>query len=124
MPLRKRYKLLLDEGLSPCQSFPKLNRLHDLKHLVSDYGLGGASDSQVCKLAENDSRMIVVFNIKHFLPLAKNKVIPSIISLSPNLKNKDIDLKIIKLLKKLTPHKTKGFLFRLSKEGVEEECII
>ncbi len=31
MPLRKRYKLLLDEGLPPCSSFPTLNSLHDLK---------------------------------------------------------------------------------------------
>lgn len=117
MPLHKRYKLLLDEGLPPCSSFPNLNNLHDLKHIALDFDFGGASDNRVYKLAEKESRIIVVFNIKHFLPLVKSKNMPSIISLSTNLRNKDIDLKLCKLLSSLKPSEAKGYLISLSNFG-------
>lgn len=79
----KRYKLLLDEGLHLPNSYPKLNNLHDVLHIVNTKNKG-KSDKIIFQIAEKEGRLPVVFNTKHFKPLiTKNSM--SVIALSTNL---------------------------------------
>ena len=97
----RRFKLLLDEGLPRKESFPNLNNLHTIRHINHDLKKSGSNNTDVYKLVnEKDFDLVVVFNTKDYLPLLeKDKA--SIISLSTNLTNKQIDLKLCKLLREI-----------------------
>ena len=110
-----RHRLLLDEGVHLPQSYPNLNKLHDLLH-VFQANLKGSNDEKIFGYAKRDSRMVVVFNIKDFKKFIKPDS-PTIISLSTNLSDKQADLKICKALKKLKPSQTKGHLLSISMSG-------
>lgn len=112
-----RYKLLLDEGLPPKERFSVLNNFYSVKHIYHDIGKGGSKDPVVYKIAEKGKYMVVVFNTKDFKPLIEEKK-PSVISLSTGLSNKQIDLKLCSLLKKMKHHEQKGHLISVSNEGV------
>ncbi len=53
-PRHLRIKLLLDEGLPPRQSFPKLNAIANLVHIKHDLKRPGAPDRELYALATND----------------------------------------------------------------------
>lgn len=112
-----KYKLLLDEGLSFPKNYPVLNSYHNVKHIVHDYRLSGISDKRVYAVAIRESRLMVVFNRKDFRPLIKETT-PSVISLSPNLTNKETDLKICKMLRSLSSTQNRGCLISISKSGI------
>lgn len=112
-----RYKLLLDEGLPPKDRFPTLNNLHTVKHIKHDLKKGGAKDHVVYNIAEKGKYIVVVFNTKDFEPLIYDRR-PAVISLSTVLTNKQIDLKLCKLLKNLKPSEKNGHLISVSNEGV------
>lgn len=111
-----RYKLLLDEGLPPKESFPKLNNLHNLKHINHDLKQGGAKDPAIYKLAEENGYLVVVLNTKDFKPMLEKEK-PTIISLSSGITNKKIDQKICGILKKLKPGQKTGHIISVSNEG-------
>lgn len=111
-----RYKLLLDEGLPPKDRFPTLNNLHSVKHIKHDLKKGGAKDYVVYNIAAKGTYIVVVFNTKDFEPLIDNNK-PAVISLSTNLSNEQIDLKLCKLLKNLKPREKSGHLISINNEG-------
>lgn len=112
-----KYKLLLDEGLSSPTNYPVLNSYHNVKHIAHDYHRSGISDERVYAIAIRESRLMVVFNKKDFRPLVKENT-PSVISLSPNLTNKETDLKICKALRSLSSAQNRGCLIAISKSGI------
>ncbi|OGG22348.1 hypothetical protein A3D03_06645 [Candidatus Gottesmanbacteria bacterium RIFCSPHIGHO2_02_FULL_40_13] len=94
----RRYKLLLDENISPRSRFPILNSRHDVKHLVHDMKKSGISDLEVYILAKKTNRLIVTFNKKHFEKLAGKSKKTGIIAVSTNVSDEQIDKKITSLL--------------------------
>lgn len=120
---QKRYNLLLDEGLPPKEIFPSLNNYHKVSHIKHDFKMGKAKDPDVYKKAYKEKCLVVVFNTKHFKPLIKIGK-PSVISLSTNLSNKQIDLKIYKMLKKLKHNEEVGHLISLTNENSTIERVL
>ncbi|MDO8571035.1 MAG: DUF5615 family PIN-like protein [Candidatus Daviesbacteria bacterium] len=112
----KRYKLLLDEGLHLPVSYPKLNSLHDVLHIVNTKNKS-KSDKVIFQMAEKEGRLPVVFNTKHFKPLI-NKNSTSVISLSTNLTDTESDLKICKVLRNISKSQSKGCLISVTKNGI------
>lgn len=118
-----RYRLLLDEGLPPKDRFTTLNNLHTVKHIKHDLKMGGSNDLVVYNIAAKGKYIVVVFNTKDFVPLINiNK--PAVISLSTALTNKQIDLKICKILKTLKPSEQNGHLISITNEGEDIKKII
>lgn len=108
--MRKRrfikFKILLDEALSPRQSFPQTNKIFNVRHIKHDLGLSGFADPVVYEVACELKRLIVTPNIKDFRRLLKsNKT--GIIGISMALSTTDLDKKLCSLLKK----SKKGNLF-------------
>ncbi|MBI2611917.1 DUF5615 family PIN-like protein [Candidatus Gottesmanbacteria bacterium] len=102
-----RYKLLLDENISPRDTFPIINNRHNIRHLVHDLNKTGISDEEVYALAKESKRLIVTFNKKHFEELAPNSKDTGIIAISTNVSDEQIDKKLTALLSR----KTKSELF-------------
>lgn len=113
---QKRHNLLLDEGLPPKETFPSLNNYHKVNHIKHDFKMGKAKDLNVYKKAEKEKCLVVVFNTKDFKPLIKAGK-PSVISLSTNLSNKQIDLKLYKMLKKLKHNEEVGYLISITNKN-------
>jgi len=112
MPKPHRYKLLLDEGLSPRNRYSILNSRHDVKHLIHDYSVNKIRhesgevihDDEVYKFAITKGRLIITFNIKHFRPIAEKSTQTGIIGLSPHLTLDDyIDSRLNALLTRKKP---------------------
>lgn len=106
---RFRYKLLLDENLSPRQRYRILNSSHDVKHLIHDYSANREKikknkpieDIEVYKLAERESRLIITHNNKHFIKLANKSENTGVLGLSPHLTFDDyIDTRVNAYLSK------------------------
>jgi len=49
---RNRYRLLLDEMFPRRNTFPQLNKFHDLRHVIHDFHLPDNQDEKVVKLAK------------------------------------------------------------------------
>lgn len=113
-----KYKLLLDEGLPRRENYPQSNNYHNLKHIVHDIGCGGASDKEVYVVANTENRLVVVFNTKDFKPLILPESV-SVISLSTNLTDKQVDLKLCKALRKLKPSEAKGHLITITNNNIK-----
>ena len=113
----KRHKLLLDEGLPPRKKYPDLNNLHNVRHIKHDFRKGGIEDPEVYKIAKSENRMVVVFNTKDFKPLIDASK-PTVFSLSTSMTNKQVDLKLCKVLKNLKPHQKKGHLISISQRRI------
>ncbi len=111
-----RHKLVLDEGLPRKESFPKLNNLHTLRHINHDLKKGGSQDQSVYDIEERNEYIVVVFNTKDFKPFIMSDT-PSVIALSTGLTAAQIDIKLCKVLKKLKPSQTKGYLISITNEG-------
>ena len=119
---RKRYKLLLDEGLYLSNTYPNLNKLHDLLH-VSKTKYRGSSDKVIYNFSNKESRIPIVHNIKHFVNLMdKDKI--SVIWLSNNVSNKHADSKIVKALNRLKPSEIKGRLISITNQEIVIRKII
>ena len=106
----RRYKLLLDENISPRNKLSITNNYHDLKHIRHDYNYQGYTDFFVYHFARKQKRLIVTVNVKDFeqlLDLHKNKD-TGIIGISSNLNTESIDKKLCSLLNKKTPGKLYG----------------
>ena len=101
-----KFKLLLDEALSPRESFPQTNNIFNLKHIRDDFRQTGLADELVYKFAQETKRLIITPNTKDFRKLLKSKD-TGIIGISMALKTKDMDKKLCSLLKK----SSKGDLF-------------
>lgn len=108
-----RYKLLLDEGLPRKEAYPRANNFHNLKHIVHGIDRGGAKDKDVYVIANKEKRLVVVFNTKDFRPLISPESV-SVISLSTNLTDKQVDLKLCKILRSLKPSEIKGHLITIT----------
>lgn len=111
-----RYQLLLDEGVHLPKSFPNLNNRHNLVH-VSQVNLKGASDEKVFEFAKEELRMVVVYNVKDFKKFIKPES-PTVLSLSVSLSDRQADLKICKVLKKLKTSEKKGHLISITVSGI------
>lgn len=110
----QKCKLLLDEGLPLKQRYQKLNNFHDLKHIKHDFKKGGLKDLDIYNICLTENRILVTFNIRDFRSLQTTKK-HSIIALSPNLSNKQTDLKIFKLLKEIRSNELSGYIISISK---------
>jgi predicted nuclease of predicted toxin-antitoxin system len=62
-----KYKLLLDENMSPRQRFPRLNAHYDVKHVRDDLHRGGIDDPSVYRLACTQGRVLITENWTDFL---------------------------------------------------------
>lgn len=113
----RRSRLLLDEGLPPKEAFPNTNNLHNVAHIVHDIKATSSPDRIVYSIAQKQSRLPAVFNIKDFKPMIRAKT-PSVIVLSANLTNQTADVKICKVLRKLKPSELKGHLVQISYQGI------
>lgn len=113
-----KYKLLLDEGLPRRENYPQSNNYHNLKHIVHNVGRGGASDKEVYAIANKEARLVVVFNTKDFKPLISPESV-SVISLSTNLTDKQVDLKLCKALRNLRPSESKGHLITITNNSID-----
>lgn len=114
---RTRHKLLLDEGLPRKEAYSRANNYHSLKHIVHDIGKGGAKDHDVYAIANKEKRIVVVFNTKDFRPLISSQS-ASVISLSTNLTDRQVDLKLCKALRYLKPSQTKGRLITITNSDI------
>jgi len=94
----QRYKLLLDENISPRTRFPILNSRHNVKHLVHELKKSGITDQEVYNLAKKESRLIITFNKKDFETMAEKSSETGIIAISTNVSDDQIDKKITSLL--------------------------
>lgn len=119
MPSRhKRHKLLLDESLHLPNSYPHLNKLHDVIHikLLDRREHEGDADQAVYKVAEKESRILILFNKKDFKRLVSPEG-PSIICLSTTLTDEQVDKKLCSFLRKITPGQVKGKIFSVTQQG-------
>ncbi len=107
-------KILLDEGLPPRRSFSKLSDYCDVKHVAQDLGMGGATDAQVYGYACSNERLLIVFNEKHFRPLVRVGGM-SVIAISPDFNNEQMDAKILSKIKSLKPSDYSSKFFRITR---------
>jgi len=104
----QRYKILLDENISPRTRFSILNSRHNVKHLVHDLKKSGITDLEVYIFAMKTKRLIVTFNKKHFEKIAGKSKDTGVIAVSTNVSDEQIDKKITSLLSR----KKKNELYR------------
>lgn len=120
----KRFYLLLDEGLPLPLAYPELNNLHNVVH-VTKAKLGGVDDEAIFKFANQDKRLLVVFNTKHFRPMISLELeTVSVIALSTNLTDKQADLKLCKALKNLKPSEAKGCLISITNQNITIKRVV
>ncbi len=106
-------KVLLDEGFPPPTRFKNLNSYFDVKHIKQDLNLAGASDSTVYKTATQQQRVLITFNHKDFETLIQPQM-SSVVGLSFNLSNEQIDLKLTSLLKRLPSKNRQGRMYKIT----------
>lgn len=111
-----RHKLLLDENFPVRSYFPVLNRRYDVKHITADLNHESLSDKQVYKIAQQQTRLVVTYNIKDFLGFVENDKKAGVIGVSPNLAPDQIDKKLTALLTKSTSKFLLGKLTTISEE--------
>lgn len=111
-----RHRLLLDEGFYYRQSLPITNSRFDVKHISGNYKQTALSDLKLYEFAQQEKRIVVTFNIKHFKPLASVSKLTGVIGVSANLSLDQIDKKLTALLIKSTPKSLLGKLTIISGE--------
>lgn len=57
-PRLHRHKLLLDEGLFPRKSLPRINNRHNVGHIKHDLHLGGIKDEDIYEIAVKQKRLM------------------------------------------------------------------
>lgn len=108
----RRYKLLLDEGLHLPYRYPELNKLHNISHVTQEK-LAGKSDLIIFGFCQKNNRLPVVFNTRDFKPMILTTT-TSVISISTNITDKQVDVRLCKVLRDLKPRQTKGHLIRIT----------
>jgi len=104
-----KHKILLDENMRPRRRFPRLNSRFDVKHIDGDLHHGGLPDPEVYLLAVRQQRILVTYNIKHFLALAGTQADCGIIGISPHFTDaSQVDAKLTALLLRSTPKSLAG----------------
>ncbi|MDO8460974.1 MAG: DUF5615 family PIN-like protein [bacterium] len=99
-PKFHRYKLLLDEGLYPRKSLPRINNRHDVKHIKHDLRLGGVKDKDIYDIAIKQKRIITTYNTRDFRKLAKQNNRSGVIGISQRLTPDKIDTRLNSILSK------------------------
>jgi predicted nuclease of predicted toxin-antitoxin system len=111
-----KYKLLLDEGFYRRHRLPRLDQRYDVKHITGDLHEEGLSDAEVYEIARKDNRIVVTYNEKDFRKLAGKSLESGVIGISDNMTAKQIDTKLIALLRKSKPKDLFGKFTPLSRE--------
>lgn len=117
--MRKRFykhKLLLDENLPLREYFPSLNSKFNIRHIAADYHQSGLPDPEVYKLALNEKRILVTYNIKDFKKLITQDRSIGIIGISPNMPHEQLDKKLTSFLIKSTEKQLLGKVIYISGE--------
>lgn len=95
-----RHKLLLDEGLYPRKSFPRINNRHDVKHIKHDFHRGGINDEEIYKMAVKQKRIIITYNTRDFRKMARYSNGSGIIGVSQGLTPDQLDTRLNSILSK------------------------
>lgn len=110
-----RHRLILDEGLYPRKSLPRINSRYDIKHIKHDLKGGGLEDEEVYEIAIGQKRIIVTYNTKHFKKLAKKSLDSGVIGVTQGLTPEKLDIKLNSLLSKSSEKSLYGKYTSLSK---------
>ncbi|MBP0452638.1 hypothetical protein J5Y04_24290 [Kitasatospora sp. RG8] len=103
--------------MPPRSAFPRLNGHFDLKHIDHDLSRGGLKDAPVYALALSSRRIIVTLNVKHFKPMAGEKVGAGVIGVPPHWQPRQVDTQLTALLIKHGPAYFQGRYVALGEEG-------
>lgn len=103
----KRFNLLLDEMLPRREKYPQVNNYHNVRHIVHDLKNEGATDTDVVKLAKDESRIVITKNIKHLKELGKKYKV-DIFGVTETLPPEELDKKLMAVLKRRKYVKMKG----------------
>jgi hypothetical protein len=87
--------------------FPRLNNLHDLKHIVHDLKRFRIKDNQLIELAKKLDRIILTKNVKHFMDLCSDKKV-DLIGVEELVGFEEIDNKVVAYLNKRKNRKMMG----------------
>ncbi|MFZ2202401.1 MAG: DUF5615 family PIN-like protein [Microgenomates group bacterium] len=101
-PKPNRYRLLLDEMFPRRKTFPQLNKLHDLKHVLHDFHLEDNQDENVVKLAKFQKRILISKNKKHMIQLCESEQV-TLICITETMDWEEIDKVIMATLRKIKP---------------------
>jgi len=113
---KRRYFLLLDEGLPPRNRFPKTNNLHNVRHIKHDFQYGGYTDEFIYRFAAQQKRLILTLNVKDFRRLyVPEEKRTGVIAISPYLPLEEIDKKLCKILN-ATPGTLYGRFIKVTQE--------
>lgn len=117
MPLKfYKHKLLLDEGIFPRQSLKRINGRYNIKHIKHDLGKGGIKDSEVYKIARDQERIIITYNINDFKKLAIKSKKTGVIGITQSVTPDYLDSRLNALLSKNSEKKFYGKYTPLSRE--------
>ena len=103
-PKRNRYRLLLDEMFPRRNTFPQLNKFHDLRHVLHDFHLPDNQDEEVVRLAKVQKRILISKNKKHMIQLCQNEQV-KLICITETMEWEEIDSLIMATLRKMKPSK-------------------
>lgn len=121
MPRFHKYKLLLDEGVPIRTYFPRLNSVHNLKHIVKDLKKSGIKDPEVFSIAKKLKRLVVTYNYRDFQNLLSNTKDTGVVGVSTNLSLEQTDKKISALLSKKLPGELYGKTHYISGETEDDK---
>ena len=95
-----KHKLLLDEGIYPKKFLKRINHRHSIKHIKHDLNKGGIKDKEVYKIAREQKRIIITYNIKDFRYLAGKSKDTGVIGVTQGFTFDKLDAKLNSLLSK------------------------
>lgn len=99
MPLRfYKHKLLLDEGIYPRKSLPRINNRYNIKHIKHDFNKGGIKDEEIYEIAKKQKRIIITYNINDFKILATQSKDTGVIGITQGLTPEQLDVQLNSLL--------------------------
>lgn len=117
MTKKRRYQILLDEGLFPRRKLPLTNNYHDIKHVKLDFKSGKLPDISVYQLAKSQKRLIATLNVTDFENLlTTDEKHTGIISISSTLTPEEIDKKLCALLNRSKPSELYGKIAKITGE--------
>ena len=111
-----KHKILLDENFTARSQLPLLNSRFDVKHTSHDYKHDGWSDERVYQFTKATKRILVTFNVKDFVDLAKISSNTGVVGVSTNMSTQMIDKKLTALFRKSTEKSLFGKLTVISGE--------
>lgn len=95
-----KHKLLLDEGIFSRKSLKRINSRYNIKHIKHDLDRGGIEDTEVYKIACDQERIIITYNIKDFKKFATKNKKTGIIGINQSVTPDYLDSKLNALLSK------------------------